>query len=286
MRYSFWGLFVLLLILVSCQKKQNKYIRHEKGFEYLFFQENKNAPKPNVGDIMILDMDYYFNDDSLLFSSKELESAFRMKLKRKTPSGETIDDALSLLHIGDSASFRVNANLFYAITKKQSIPLNIKQSDYITFYIKLKNTISFEQFRKSQKKEENDTPEQEQKLLKHYLEISNTSTKPLNSGLYFIEETPGTGPKIKKGQQITVHYSGYFVNGKLFSSSYEMGKPSTFTLGKDDLISGFEEGLSLMQKGGRYTLIIPSSLAYGQEGNEHIPPNKTLIFEIEVLDIK
>jgi len=281
---KYLNLIFLILILFSCDRKQNKYIQHEKGFEYLFFQENKNASKPKIGDIMVLDMDYYFNDDSLLFSSKELNSPFRMKLKKTIPSGETIDDALSLLHIGDSASFKVNANLFYALTKKQSVPLNIKQSDIITFYVKLKEVVTFDQFKAKEK--ENDTPEMEEKLLKHYLEISNITSQPLNSGLYFIENASGDGPKASIGHQITIHYSGYFVNGKLFSSSYESGHPSTFTLGKDDLISGFQEGLSLMQKGGRYTLIIPSHLAYGKEGNSHIPPNKTLIFEIEVLNIK
>ncbi len=284
MKYLVFSLSIFLFL--SCTKQQ-KYTTHKQGFEYLFFTQNKNAKKPKIGDVLILDMDYYFNDDSLLFSSKELSTPFRMKLKRTIPKGATIDDALSLMNTNDSASFKVNANLFYSLTKKQDVPINVKQSDVITFYVKLKSIITFDEFQEKHKKEkQNDTPETEKKLLKHYLETTNITTKPLKSGLFFIENSAGNGNKIQTGNQITLHYSGYFVDGKLFSSSYELGKASIFTLGKDDLIPGFQEGLSLMQKGGRYTLVVPSDLAYGKEGNERIPPNKTLIFEIDVIDIK
>ena len=278
--------FILsFFLLLSCADKPS-YTKHAKGFEYLFFDEHKTAPKPRVGDVMILNMDYYFNDDSLLFSSKELGNPFRMKLKRTEAIGETIDDALSLLHVGDSVSFKVNASIFYASTKKQDIPLNIKQTDQITFYIRLKEVVNYEQFQQERKKIENDSPETEKKLLEHYIQIANIKVKPQKSGLYFIEELQGTGAKAQIGNRVTIQYSGYFVNGESFSSTYESGAPFTFTLGKDDLIQGFQEGISMMQKGGRYTLIIPSNLGYGQEGNQKIPANKTLIFEIDVLNIE
>jgi len=272
-------------LLFSCGNKTT-YTKHEKGFEYLFYTHNEDATKPKVNDVMVLNMDYYFNDDSLLFSSSELSTPFRMKLKRSVPTGETIDDALSLLHIGDSASFKINANLFYTITKKVDVPLNVKLSDQITFYVKLKEIISYEKFQNQKIKPRNDTPKDEQRLLKRYIEMSNITVEPTHSGLYFIEDIKGKGEKPKIGDKITLNYSGYYVNGESFTSTYESGKPSVFTLGKDDLIPGFQEGISMMQKGGHYTLIIPSYLAYGEMGNELIAPNKTLIFEIDILDIR
>ena len=273
---------------MSCEHSE-KYIQHEKGFEYLFYTHNESAAKPQLGDIMVLDMKYYLHGDSLLFSSRELSSPFRMKLKRTAPVGETIDDALSLLHIGDSASFKLNASNFYRITKQREIPLHIKQSDIIVFYVKLVKLIKREEFEKAKQKQiesEEITEEEEDKLLKRYLQMSNITVEPTNSGLYFVENNKGNGPKAKNGNEITLHYSGYFINGKSFSSTYEIGKPFTFILGKTDLIAGFEEGISMMQKKGHYTLVIPSYIAYGQEGNETIPPNRTLIFEIDILDIK
>lgn len=277
-------LIAISLSLISCDKAE--YQTHEKGFEYLFFEQNLSAPKPRVGDIMILKMDYFLNGDSLLFSSSELNYPFRMKLKRNEPNGETIDDALSLLHTGDSASFKVNANLFYTLTQKQDVPIEIKQTDLIVFYVKLVKVIDYETFQKENTSTEIETPEQEEALLKHYLESANIKIEPSNSGLYFIEDIAGKGPKAQIGHQVTIHYSGYFVDGKPFSSTYNAGRPFKFTLGKDDLIIGFQEGISQMQAKGRYTLIIPSFLAYGKEGNAMIPPNKTLIFEIDVLKIE
>ena len=285
MRFTLLILSVTLF-LFSCQQKET-YIKHENGFEYLFYSQDKSANKPHVGDILVLSMEYYFNGDSLLFSSKELSNPFRMKLKRTKPIGETIDDALSLMHIGDSASFKLNASIFYTQTKKQDVPLNVKQDDQITFYVKLLRVISHEQFDKElEKKKIPDTVEQEQTLLESYLKTSGITVEPINSGLYFVEDIEGKGEKAKIGSQVTLHYSGYYINGKSFSSTYEMGKPFTFILGKDELINGFQEGILMMQKKGRYTLVIPSHLAYGSEGNSTIPPNKTLIFEIDIIDIK
>ncbi len=275
-----------LIFLFSCENT-NTYTLHEKGFEYKFFNQNEDAPKPKVGDVMVLNMTYYYNEDSLLFSSEELSTPFRMKLKRIKPIGETIDDAMSLLHIGDSASFRVNASLFYAQTKQQRVPNKVNQNDKITFYVKLIKVIDKKQFQKEQsKKQVPDTPKKEQQLLKRYIKMSNIKVEPTNSGLYFIEDLKGKGTKPVTGSRVTVNYSGYFIDGRSFSSTYDMGKPFTFTLGKDELIAGFQEGVYMMQKKGHYTLIIPSYLGYGKKGNERIPANKTLIFDIDVLDIK
>ena len=116
--------------------------------------------------------------------------------------------------------------------------------------------------------------------------MSNITEEPTNSGMYFIEEIEGKGPKAKRGSQVTLHYLGYYINGESFSSTYDSGKPFTFVLGKDDLVAGFQEGVSKMQEKGHYKLVIPSYLAYGKEGNSVVPPNKTLIFEIDVLSIK
>ena len=276
-----------LLLLISCQEDKIDYTKHEKGFEYYFYNQNIDAQKPNLGDIMILSMNYYYNGDSLLFSSKTLNKPFRMKLKRNKPNGETIDDALAMMHIGDSASFKVNASMFYNITKKQMVPINVKQDDQIVFYVKLISTTSYQDFRDEKSKaSENDSQEDEQALLSRFVKMSGITVESTNSGLFFIEEQKGTGKIAKKGDKVTMHYLGYFISGESFSSTYDSGRPFSFTLGIDDLIAGFQEGVAGMQAEGRYKLVIPSYLAYGKEGNEAVPANKTLIFEINVLSVE
>ena len=105
------------------------------------------------------------------------------------------------------------------------------------------------------------------------------------SGLAYKVLTAGTGANPKATDQVTVHYTGKLIDGKVFDSSVKRGQPATFPLNR--VIPGWTEGLQLMKKGGKSTFFIPSNLAYGERGaGGVIPPNATLIFEVELIDIK
>lgn len=111
------------------------------------------------------------------------------------------------------------------------------------------------------------------------------------SGLSIIDTKIGTGPAAKPGQTVTVHYTGWlYVNGKKdkkFDSSLDRGQPFDFPLGRHQVIAGWDEGVVGMKVGGKRTLIIPPSLAYGDKGaGGVIPPNATLIFDVELLRVK
>ncbi|MEE2947303.1 MAG: peptidylprolyl isomerase [Verrucomicrobiota bacterium] len=108
--------------------------------------------------------------------------------------------------------------------------------------------------------------------------------KTTASGLSYKVLSAGTGASPKATNQVTVHYTGKFISGKVFDSSVERGQPATFPLNR--VIPGWTEGLQLMKKGGKSMLYIPSDLAYGPQGRGPIPPNTTLIFEVELLEIK
>ena len=108
------------------------------------------------------------------------------------------------------------------------------------------------------------------------------------SGLHIIDTKVGIGPVPKAGQTVTVNYTGWlFVNGKKgkkFDSSLDNGEPFSFTLGQGQVIKGWDEGLSTMHIGGKRTLIIPPELGYGARGaGGDIPPNATLIFDVDLL---
>ena len=109
----------------------------------------------------------------------------------------------------------------------------------------------------------------------------------LESGLRYLEHIAGKGEITQVGNTVSVHYSGFLANGTKFDSSHDRGQPFSFTLGDYRVIKGWEEGLLNMKKGGKRTLIIPPVLGYGEKGaGGIIPPNATLMFEVELVDFK
>ena len=100
-----------------------------------------------------------------------------------------------------------------------------------------------------------------------------------------IKKGSGSNPRV--GSSVSVHYSGYLLDGTKFDSSYDRGEPITFPLGQGRVIKGWDEGISLLSKGAKAKFIIPSDLAYGERGaGGVIPPGATLIFEVELVDFK
>ena len=97
----------------------------------------------------------------------------------------------------------------------------------------------------------------------------------------------GSGKKAEKGKTVSVHYSGSLENGKVFDSSYTRKKPIEFPLGMGNVIEGWDEGIALLQVGDKARFVIPSHLGYGSRGaGGVIPPNATLIFDVELMDVK
>ena len=106
------------------------------------------------------------------------------------------------------------------------------------------------------------------------------------SGLQYIEVEAGTGATPKAGDTVAVHYTGTLEDGTKFDSSYDRGQPFEFVLGRGQVIAGWDEGIALMQVGGKARLIIPPELAYGNRAvGGVIPANSTLIFEVELVEI-
>ncbi len=112
----------------------------------------------------------------------------------------------------------------------------------------------------------------------------NKAIVELPSGLRYEIVKPGEGAFPKATDSVQVHYTGKLLDGTVFDSSVQRGKPADFQL--DQVIPGWTEGIQKVNKGGKIKLYVPPHLAYGDEGNQGIPPSSTLIFEVELLDIK
>lgn len=111
----------------------------------------------------------------------------------------------------------------------------------------------------------------------------NTATK-LPSGLEFEDMQVGKGPMPPSGSRVTVHYTGWLTDKTKFDSSVDRGQPFDFVLGAGQVIKGWDEGVASMRVGGKRRLVIPPQLAYGAKGFPPvIPPNSTLVFDVELL---
>ena len=106
------------------------------------------------------------------------------------------------------------------------------------------------------------------------------------SGLKFDVITKGTGESPEKGDKVVVHYTGKLENGKVFDSSRERDEPFTFVIGTGKVIKGWDIGVMMMQEGCRRTLVIPPDLGYGNRSMGDIPKNSTLIFDVELIEVK
>jgi peptidylprolyl isomerase len=116
---------------------------------------------------------------------------------------------------------------------------------------------------------------------------SNENQVTTASGLKYVEIAEGTGETPAKGQTVSVHYTGTLESGKKFDSSRDRNSAFEFQIGEGQVIKGWDEGLSTMKVGGRRKLIIPAELGYGARGaGGVIPPNATLVFDVELLKIK
>ncbi|HEX2854602.1 MAG TPA: FKBP-type peptidyl-prolyl cis-trans isomerase [Opitutaceae bacterium] len=120
-----------------------------------------------------------------------------------------------------------------------------------------------------------------------YVEKTWPQAKKTNSGIRYIIQREGDGPTVKSGDNVSVNYVGRLLDGKIFDENHDPATPFSFRVGRDQVIQGWDQVLLLMKRGEKRLVIIPPELAYGSRGQPpKIHRNATLVFEIELLEIK
>ena len=147
------------------------------------------------------------------------------------------------------------------------------------------STDTEEAYRAKKMKQEEEDKRKQEKELNSYLKKNNINSTPDNDGIYKKTEVEGTGAMPVAGDRVSVHYTGYFLDGTKFDSSVDRNQPFEFAIATGSVIPGWDKALSTMKVGEKSIFVIPSELAYGPQGKNSIPPNTILVFEIELLSI-
>ncbi len=279
--------------------QDNKYPGFTKtasGLYYKMLVINTDARKPEIGDIVTFSMVNKNSKDSIIYNSGDdifsQNQPLHFPMEKPVYKGDFIE-GVALMGVGDSAAFITSADSFFLkLAQFKELPPFIEPGSDLTFYVRLLHVQTKADYEKELKEKNKGYYEKLEKLkneepgkIKKYIDSNKIKVKPTASGLYYIETKKGSGPKAGSGDTVTVHYTGKFIDGTVFDSS--VGRiPVKFPLGAGVMIKGWEEGIALMKKGSKGTLLIPSSLAYGEKGGGNlIPPYCPLIFDVEIVDI-
>ena len=289
--------FVVILataFLASCALNPfNRWRTTETGIEYRFHENVRDSRAPEVGNLLSLQLVYRDAKDTVLMDTRMMGMPFILEFIESQYPGD-IYEALGMMTVGDSASFKIDATQFFTVTAgAPEVPEFIEAGSKLTFDIKLVNVFTPEEYQAEQLRLEEERQAKNIELqraeldkLAAYLEENNITAAPRGSGLIYIETTAGTGATPAAGKTVSVHYEGRLLDGTVFDSSRERGQPIEFVLGQGNVIPGWDEGIGLMRVGGKAQLIIPSNLAYGEMGApDRIPPFSTLIFDVELMGI-
>lgn len=279
--------FITSLIVIGCGEK-SPYPGYEKTENGLYAQYKKSNPEARqvkVDDIVTAKVVYKTTGDSVLFGSDQGDEV-QMRAAEPLYKGGVFEGILNM-HEGDEASFITSADSFFTHVVRAQLPEGIEKGSMIKMDISISKVQSLQEIQEEQQKlaEENKVLEEEN--IQKYITENNITTTPTQSGLYYIEEVKGNGKKAVPGKLVSVHYKGYLLDGTVFDSSYDRGEPIEFPLGQGAVITGWDEGISYMSVGTKAKLIIPSYLAYGaQQRGPVIKPFSTLVFDVELMDVK
>jgi FKBP-type peptidyl-prolyl cis-trans isomerase len=282
----------LMFFMTSCG---DGFEETETGLLYKLHVHNEDSAKPAEGDILFLKLIVKTESaDSLLFSSEEVNKReglpyFEM-LAKPTFDGD-YSEVLALMHVGDSATIKIDADTFFHnVFKIDSLPAFVESGSKVIVDVKLTKYMTMDNFKvyfnKIQAEKDAKETVLENKRIADFVASHGITAKPTASGLYYIETKKGTGQKAEKGLIASITYTGMFLDSIPFDGS-EGRPPLEVPVGQGMVIPGWDEAISYMSVGTKASLIVPYRLAYGARGYRPvIPPYTTLLFELEIVKLE
>ena len=286
------GMLAVLSVFNSCnQSPYSGYEMSETGLYNKFYNHSIDSVKPHPGDYVSIRMVYKNDKDSIVFSStknsRDGSGILQFPLAQSTFKG-SFEEALMLMSPGDSASFKINADsLYQKVFRAKELPKGIAQGSMLTFEVKMEKIKNQQEMTEEQKVMMELRKNEESKTIEKYIANNHITVEPTKSGLFYIEKVKGKGKKVMPKDKVSVNYKGMLLDGTMFDTSEKTGKPVEFEIGVGAVIPGWDEGIPMMNVGGKAMLLIPSSIAYGERGaGQSIPPFSPLLFEVEVVGVK
>ena len=283
----------VFIFLFSCVDKE-KTLDNGVKIKYL---KRGDGQQINDGEIVMLNLQYFDYDGNELLNKTGKDPVVLQKDSSWKVNG-IIYEVIDNLENGDSIFFQLTTEQFFKNAPQAvEMPDSVKNK-LISFYCGVQDIMNqgeFEDFQREQyekmqiEMEQNNEQQlsMDLELIENYLKENNIDATKAESGLHYVVIREGSGENAAPGDNVTVHYTGMLLNGEVFDSSYSRNMPIEFILGTGRVIKGWDEGISLIPIGASAKLVIPSDLAYGERGaGGVIPPNSTLIFEVELLKIE
>lgn len=300
------GILAGIVTVSSCNNsKYPGYEQTKDGLYYKLIKHDEKGKKAVEGDVLMMDMVYKNDKDSIIFNSVTQGRKVPVPLTKPSFKGG-LEEGFAMLAPGDSASFIVSADsLFIKTFGMKELPKEITKGSMLTFYLKvheIKSKAEIEKMREEKmavaEAEAAKNKVEEKTNLDKYLSDNKISTAPTQSGLIFIEKVKGKGANAEKGKKVKMNYVGKLLDGTIFDTNNEkVAKENNmhqegrtynafeFTVGNGEVIPGWDEALPMMKVGGKATFIIPSNLAYGEMNQGPIKPYSTLVFDVELLEV-
>jgi FKBP-type peptidyl-prolyl cis-trans isomerase len=280
---------IIACLLFASFAQAQKAVKYSKskttGLSYVMHKSNK-GPKLKLDDVVTLNLKYITSKDSIVFDSWKMGKPIQLKIAKSSFKGDLMD-GLTLLAVGDSASFLINADSLFTKTFGAPRPAFIDSSSFLSFTVKVISTTTDAALKAEELKAEKENAMKENEVIAKYIADKQMTPSKSSSGLMYVISEPGTGEQAQAGKTVKVHYTGRLLDGTKFDSSLDRNEPIEFKLGQGMVIKGWDEGIALLKVGGKALLIIPSDLAYGSRGaGGVIPPFSPLTFEVELVSVQ
>jgi len=281
----------MVAIIISCASDgKQQHLQTDRGYDYVMHTD-VDGPVALPGEYTIFTISMRAGD-SLLNTSSGMPDLPRLQIPEAGASGGNtapIIDGLRLMSVGDSMT------LFFPLDSMDAVPPAFADIEMIEYDLGLKEIKTAEEFQAEMeahsKVREAELAEVRERLtevtdlserfLKDYNE-NNLDLKETPEGIKYIIHQEGTGAKPTQGKMVSVQYFGRLLDGTIFDTSFRQGEGYAFPIGMGRVIKGWDQGLMHFNEGTRASLFIPSSLAYGEGGNQGIPGNATLYFYVEL----